>query len=247
MLLNLEQYFLWFCFYSIIGWIYESIICSIDAKRPVNRGFLNGPYCPIYGCGAVLVILFLGRVHNPVLLFFLSALLTCTLEYITSYLMEKLFHARWWDYSNKIGNINGRVCLLGAVVFGAFSVLLLKVFHPMLVNGMAKLPPAFLHTASVLLTAVFITDICVTCSGMAGFNEKLREFSDILEQAKSSVENRIHTLPRYEKMAAVHEHFLEKLNKQQLRMIHTFPKLTSIHYNQSLSELRSYLHSRRKK
>ena len=98
---TIENIFLWLIIYSVIGWIYESTLCSITERRFVNRGFLNGPYCPIYGFGAILDILILGWIKNPILLFVLSAILTCTLEYITSYLMEKLFHARWWDYSKR--------------------------------------------------------------------------------------------------------------------------------------------------
>ena len=112
---NVEKYMIWLFFYSVVGWIYESTLCSVRAHKFINRGFLNGPYCPIYGWGAVLDILILGKVQNPVLLFFLGAIVTCSLEYFTSYIMEKLFHARWWDYSKRKFNINGRVCLLGAV------------------------------------------------------------------------------------------------------------------------------------
>ena len=126
-----ETLFLWFMIYSVVGWIYESILCSVAQKKFINRGFLNGPYCPIYGSGAVLVILVLGKLTNPFLLFFAGALLTCSLEYLTSFVMEKLFHARWWDYSKRKFNINGRVCLIGAVVFGAFSTVLVLWIHPL--------------------------------------------------------------------------------------------------------------------
>ena len=95
---SLEQWFLWFVIYSLIGWVYESILCSVAGKKLVNRGFLNGPVCPIYGTGAVVVVFALSSLADkPVLLFLTSAILTTTLEYLTSWLMEKLFHARWWD------------------------------------------------------------------------------------------------------------------------------------------------------
>ena len=87
---NVEKYIIWLFFYSVVGWIYESTLCSVRAHKFINRGFLNGPYCPIYGWGAVLDILILGKVQNPVLLFFLGAIVTCSLEYFTSYIMEKL-------------------------------------------------------------------------------------------------------------------------------------------------------------
>lgn len=85
--------FLWFFLYSLLGWVYETTLCSISQRKFVNRGFLNGPYCPIYGAGALLVILLFGKMTNPFQLFLCSAVVTCALEYLTSYGMEKLFHA----------------------------------------------------------------------------------------------------------------------------------------------------------
>ena len=110
---------LWFVLYSFIGWMYESILCSVAGKKLVNRGFLNGPVCPVYGTGAVAVVFVLSPLKDkPLALFLTSALLTTSLEYLTSWAMEKLFHARWWDYSKRFLNIHGRVCLRGFVAFG---------------------------------------------------------------------------------------------------------------------------------
>lgn len=96
-----EQWFLLFLVYSVLGWVWESVFCSLwTTGHFVNRGFLNGPYCPIYGYGALLDLILLGRVDDPLLLFFISGTLCCLLEYFTSVAMEKLFHARWWDYSH---------------------------------------------------------------------------------------------------------------------------------------------------
>lgn len=135
--------FLWFILYSFFGWVYESILCSCTSHSLVNRGFLNGPLCPIYGFGAVTVILAFWWEPDISLwnLFLSSMVLTCTLEYITSWGMEKLFHARWWDYSDYRFQLNGRVCLLGAVAFGSFSVLLIKVVHPRVAALVNRLPP----------------------------------------------------------------------------------------------------------
>ena len=170
---NVEKYIIWLFFYSVVGWIYESTLCSVRAHKFINRGFLNGPYCPIYGWGAVLDILILGKVQNPVLLFFLGAIVTCSLEYFTSYIMEKLFHARWWDYSKRKFNINGRVCLLGAVVFGAFSVILIKLVHPLVSDVTNSLPRAALHWLAAVMFAIIAADECVTIGGIAGFNKKI--------------------------------------------------------------------------
>ena len=121
-MLFVEKLFLWFLFYSFCGWVYESILVSILERRPVNRGFLNGPLCPIYGAGAVGAVVVLGQVHNPLVVFLLSMVGASILEYVTSWVMEALFHARWWDYSDYKFNLNGRICLLGAFVFGVGGV-----------------------------------------------------------------------------------------------------------------------------
>ena len=127
-MLAVEHLFLWFLFYSFLGWVYESILVSVQERRFVNRGFLNGPLCPIYGTGAVLASLLLGGLSgHPVLLFLVSALGASVLEYATSWAMERLFHARWWDYTDFRFNLNGRVCLLGAVVFGLGGVAIVRV------------------------------------------------------------------------------------------------------------------------
>lgn len=100
MALTLEYLFLWFLLYAFIGWVYESVLVSVSERRWVNRGFLNGPLCPIYGCGAVLAIVLLHDFTNPIEIFLISSFGASILEYITSWGMEKLFRARWWDYSH---------------------------------------------------------------------------------------------------------------------------------------------------
>ena len=103
---NIEYLLLWFLLYSCVGWVYESVLVSVLERRWVNRGFLNGPICPIYGAGAVLGILLLsGLRDHPVIIFLISALGASVLEFVTSWAMEKIFHARWWDYSDYRFNI----------------------------------------------------------------------------------------------------------------------------------------------
>lgn len=246
----LEQSFLWLFLYSVLGWIYETTLCSIRQKRFVNRGFLNGPYCPIYGWGAVLDIWALGWVENPVLLFFLGALLTCTLEYLTSFLMEKLFHARWWDYSNRKFQIHGRVCLAGAVVFGSLSVLLLKVVHPLTISLLAMVPTTTLTIITVLLFLLFLADNIVTFAGFSGFDAKLKTLSTVLGEKKDAVQKTIQSAKTgaINKRNTVIENnvLLKKLTYQQRRMIRAFPKLKSLQHNTVLTELRTALREKKK-
>lgn len=252
----IETWFLWLIIYSFVGWVYESILCSITNKKLINRGFLNGPYCPIYGCGALLILLILGRLHNPVLLFFAGALVTCSLEYFTSYIMEKLFHARWWDYSYMKFNINGRVCLAGAVVFGAGAVALILFLQPAVQRLTDKIPALWLHIISGVLFLVFTSDIVVTVKGFAGFHEKLEEIckyvEEQLETQKEEVSDKLRDLRDLRTVTYLknlRETARNKLNWQQRRMIAAFPalKLKKPDHNAVLLKLRKVLGTKAEK
>ena len=120
------------------------------------------------------MILILGHLTNPVALFLLGAIVACVLEYLTSYGMEKLFHARWWDYSKRLLNINGRGCLLGAVVFGLFSVLLILMIHPVICGWVDAVPILYRRVLMVAIFAGFIVDTVSSVSGMVDFQKKIR-------------------------------------------------------------------------
>ena len=188
---TIETWFLWLMIYSVIGWIYESTICSVGHRKLINRGFLNGPYCPIYGTGAVLVLLVLGRIQNPVVLFFAGAVVTCSLEYLTSWLMEKLFHARWWDYSKRKFNIGGRVCLIGAVVFGAFSVVLIKFLHPWVKSLTDRMSDRALDWACAILFVAFVSDFVVTVKGLLGTHAVFAEYAVLLQQKRKELAEKL--------------------------------------------------------
>jgi len=175
-LLILSKYFLWFITYSVLGWVYESTVCSIDEHRVVNRGFLNGPLCPVYGFGAMASIFVLDqRTDNIIILFFAGMLLTCTVEYITAVLLEKLFNARWWDYSKYRFNFQGRISLIGAVVFGVLTVLLIKYIHP-IANGLIDRLPDWMQIALSLIILIFVmSDLYVTVRHLLQLNSRLKE------------------------------------------------------------------------
>ena len=127
----IQIHFLLFLIYSFGGWFLESVGGILNVKKFVNRGFLIGPYCPIYGIGVICFTLLLSDYKNDlVVLFFLSMLVAGILEYLTSYFMEKLFNARWWDYSKNKFNINGRICLETMIFFGICGCLFLTILNP---------------------------------------------------------------------------------------------------------------------
>lgn len=250
----IENIFLWLITYSIIGWIYESILCSVIEKRFVNRGFLNGPYCPIYGFGAILDILILGKIQDPVLLFIFSAVLTCTLEYITSYLMEKLFHARWWDYSNRKFNINGRVCLIGAFVFGTLSLLLIKIVHPLILQLIGMMSDTVFHIIVISLAVIFITDNVITIAGFCHFDKKLHKISEELKQHRDklteSIKAKTNNIQIPNSISEIQENLAKKFNFQEKRMLKAFPKFksinSSVNHNELLENLKEKLKKRKK-
>ena len=128
---NVFTYFMLFFIYAILGWIIETTLVSIEKRKFVNRGFLIGPYCPIYGFGGLAItILLKNYTKDPIVLFLMAVIICGTLEYFTSYIMEKIFKARWWDYSAKKYNINGRICLETVVPFGILGCLVMYVLNP---------------------------------------------------------------------------------------------------------------------
>lgn len=273
--LLVEKIFLWLMIYSFFGWVYESILCSITSGSLVNRGFLNGPVCPVYGFGALVVILAFWwepdiRVWN---LFFSSMVLTCTLEYLTSWAMEKLFHARWWDYSQYRFNINGRVCLLGAVAFGAFSVLLIKVVHPRVSAFVDGFSPAAITAASAALFLTGAADCMVTVRHILALNGRLAEIQAAIDAYRAQSRQRAEALgqrlqARLEESVAasgleelrerLEERFEESVHNsrrvqallelrsfQDRRLLRAFPHLSSTRYGDALKKLRERIEQRR--
>lgn len=155
--------FLQFIIYAFLGWLAETIWVWFCTKKLVDRGFLIGPYCPIYGVGVLLIINFLINYMDNVLVLFILAMVMCmVLEYITSYLMEKIFNARWWDYSHRKFNINGRICLETIIPFGLLGLLIMYVTNPFFIEKLEQLPEIWLNILFWLVLVLFITDNIVS-------------------------------------------------------------------------------------
>lgn len=187
------QYFLYFMFYSFIGWCMEVLLVLIQDKKFVNRGFLIGPYCPIYGYGVLLIILLLKDfMFNPIALFLLSMILCMILEYLTSYVMEKIFKARWWDYSDKKFNLNGRICLETSIPFGLGGTLIMYVINPFVVKVVGKLPLNLLLIISTLLIVIYIIDNIVSFSTIIKIDKiNFREYMDNTEEITRMVKEHL--------------------------------------------------------
>ena len=154
----------WFIIYSYLGWVYETIYCSFDLGRYVDRGFMYGPLCPIYGiCIVPAILLFTGRFKYNITLFLSCAFLASLVEYGTSLWMEFVFGRRWWNYSNRILNINGRICIGAAMVFGLSGVIIIRYLHPRLIRYMDEnFQTGTIKRVSRVIFVIFLFDLLVT-------------------------------------------------------------------------------------
>lgn len=161
--LDIRIYFLLFMIYSVIGWCMEVTCKLIQYKRFINRGFLIGPYCPIYGYGAILITILLRKyIYDPWVLFVMAILVCGTLEYLTSFFMEKIFKARWWDYSQRKFNLNGRVCFGTIIPFGILGLFIMYVSNPFLLEKLELIPEVWLNWISGILFTIYIVDNIVS-------------------------------------------------------------------------------------
>ena len=183
--------FLLLMLYSFLGWCGEMIYCSLGQRRLCEkRGFLNGPLCPIYGHGALLVLWVLdGGAGGPILTFFGGMLLTTAVEYVTSYLMEKLFHMRWWDYSGHRFQLNGRVCLLNSTLFGLACVALCHVIHPRVMGPLRALFACGIALPlALVLFAVYAADIVLSVRSAIRVGNRLEKLRALQEELQQKLE-----------------------------------------------------------
>ena len=171
-MLEICKLFLCFLVFSFAGWCLEVTYGYFELKKFVNRGFLIGPICPCYGIGCLLLALLLNGYRNdPIVLFIMSVFICSILEYFTSYILEKLFNARWWDYSNKKYNLNGRICLETLIPFGVLGLLVVYLLFPLVYNAVNFIPNTLIYIISAILFLVLITDIILSLDIIVEFKK----------------------------------------------------------------------------
>lgn len=191
MLLSAETV-IFFFIYALIGWICEFIYCGIIDKKFENRGFLFGPYCPIYGAGAILIIYILHPVFQSAFWLFVATVVVCTvMEYIVGWAMETVFHMRWWDYSNQPFNLNGRICVLNSTLFGIMGLLLIYFVHPYTVTVLDKIPTQFdSYTMAVCIVVLISIDLTLSTKSLQLAFKQLAELKVYMEQFRASQADR---------------------------------------------------------
>ncbi len=215
---NIVTYFLLFMIYSVAGWIMEVTCKSFEAKKFINRGFMIGPYCPIYGWGAIFITILLKRyIADWIVLFFMSMITCGVLEYLTSYVMEKLFHARWWDYSKRKYNINGRICLETLVPFGLLGLTIMYITNPIILNGLKNIPDNILNVIAIVLFVIFTIDGIVSLKVVSN----VRTTSTKLNKEAKTMDNT-------EEITAKVKEILRNKSALNRRLINAYPNLQTI-------------------
>ena len=258
--------FLIFILFSFIGWISEVIYVGVtSAHKFVNRGFLHGPICPVYGFGGVVILMLPPSLYATWIPLFFASMILCTIvEYFVSWLMEKLFHTRWWDYSHYKIQLNGRICLLNSILFGFLGVVVIHFVYPLMIDLLNSLGQKVINVSGVIILAVLSVDIFFTVRKLVDFAnvmKKLKELGETLNShygqeewfKKGSFIDMINSvIERAEnRKEEFSQKILEKIDKvQNLRLpsvelfIKKFPSIKSTKYKDELNMIKEKIHQK---
>ena len=261
--------FLIFIMFSVVGWISEVLYVGIFHEHKfVNRGFLYGPLCPVYGFGGIVILLLPPFLYSTWIPLFFASMILCTIvEYFVSWFMEKLFHARWWDYSHYKFNINGRICLLNSVLFGFMGLGVIRFVYPQMLRLLNWLGDFVVMVSADAIGVILTIDIFLTVRKLVDFSatmEKIKVFSESLRDHYGNEswfrgENFSEMLASVKEYAESHKdkinhNILEKIERfQNARnaaaesfMAH-FPTMKSNQYKEEIEHLKARIKARLKK
>ena len=178
--------FLCFSFYAFAGWCCEVVYAALATGKFVNRGFLNGPVCPIYGFGMLLVLAALSSLSDNLLTLFVgSFVLTSAIEFLTGYLLEKVFHDKWWDYSNEHFNIKGYICLRFSLMWGFACTFVVKCVHPIVDGVINAIPRVVAISMTIVISLLFVCDIATTLVTIFKLKKRIRLIESITAEIKA--------------------------------------------------------------
>lgn len=250
-----------FFIYGFLGWCTEVAFAAVKERRFVNRGFLNGPICPIYGVGVVMVVqLLMPYKSNLLLLYITSVIVVTALEWLTGFALDKIFHNKWWDYSNMPLNLNGYVCLLFSLIWGVACVAIVKWIHPFIYKGVVLLPNWLVIVLDVILGIAVFADLFVTVSKILKVNkhlERMEEIASELHRISDEIGQNISkdVLGVIERREDISEEMAEKIvelkqkykdlalhnAKNMKRLMKAFPRMTPRRHKEIMEELKNYL------
>ena len=237
--MTIQYLMFYFVIYSVAGWLIESIYRSIYDKKIINSGFLHAPCCPIYGFGAIIMLLLLKNVKNPALLFIMGFTILSVWEYIVGVILEKIFHTKYWDYSNYKLNINGRVCLINSIYWGILTLIFMHIIHPFVSSIVHKIPVEIICYINIIAYIAIIIDTIVSSLKIKAINKKIEELKSLstiiknkVEKLKEEAKNKSSLKmdiykTELNELKIKHNEISLKLYKQVLRLKQAFPNMNS--------------------
>lgn len=212
----------YFIIYSFLGWIMESVFRSICEKKIINTGFLRGPFCPIYGIGAIIMFIFLDSLEDNIIeLFFVAVMLLTIWEYLVGVLLEKLFKTKYWDYSNHKFNFQGRICLTNSIYWGILGVIFVKYIHPFVQNVINRIDENLLKYVVSILSIVLLIDMITTIIKVKNIKSTLEKIEELNKEIKEKLKE-IRALKKNQEKTISTENIqeiVEKLKKKRNRTI----------------------------
>ena len=233
----------YFLYWSSFGWILEVIVRTLETGEFEDRGFLNAPICPIYGFGVLIVYTTLSPLKSVLVLFILSVVLCSVIELFVGLLLQKLFHAKWWDYSHEKFNYKGYICVKISLLWGVGCLLVIKTVHPIIIKLVTYIP----YTAgniilSVVIIVLIIDTTCSICE-VLNFNNKLKQIEKISTTLNnSSLKIGGNISGEVQEIKQMYDKLLEQAKKT--RFIKSFPNMTSINYNNALKLIKEKLNKK---
>lgn len=236
------RYLFYFLIYAFLGWCVEVCYATLNTRKFINRGFLNGPYCPIYGVGVMTIIYFVFPLRdNMFILFLASMFLTSMLELVTGFVLEKVFHYKWWDYSGVPFNIGGYICLKFSIMWGFACVLVVDIIHPVVEDIISWVP---LWAGKIILSvaAVFILiDFIVTVKTVLKLNAKLEKLEKIaadIHKFSDKVGSKVsadflNAEIKVQELRAKREELLKNIPWLEKRIMKSFPDMKSTKYDEN--------------
>lgn len=250
------HFIIYLIIYSFFGWVLESVSKTIEQRKLVNSGFLNGPFCPIYGFGAVIMILCLDSLKDSIILLFMVAFFVLSLwEYMVGIFLEKVFKTKYWDYSHLKFNIQGRVCLKNSLFWGVLGVIFIRYIHPCIEEYVQCIPMKIILYIDIIISLAILVDTIISIIAVTNFESTIHKLNDIGDTIKDKVEelkglkeiakqkteefekNNIENIEKVIKELKINQTRLKiKIYRQANRLRKAFPSMKSEAITQFLSQ-----------
>ena len=247
----------YFVIYSFLGWILESIVRTICERRIINTGFLIGPFCPIYGFGAIIMILFLDQFKNNIILLFFSSFIILSLwEYVVGVLLEKFFATKYWDYSDHKFNYKGRICLTNSIAWGILGVLFINYIHPTITQLLEHIDFIYVAIITSIIAVILLIDAIISIIKVKNIKTTLEKIEEINEQIKQkllelkdrekiSANDNIQNL--INNLKTRRDRTMRHLYRRAYRLKKAFPAINTKEFTEILNKKIEFKHKKEKK